>query len=271
MWGRSGRSIRQRSLLRALPGRPTSRWSRWRSAHALQRAGGQSWTACVGATPDRSTYRGRSAVLWPAACSAGLRDLLEIAEVGNRAADRGPTDPVFDAASDRGIALTQITDATTTTAQVPNPVWAWPSRALRTSDPTRGGRLKIAAYSMDGSSVLPLTPAAMFQGYLGCIASVDPPNRLDNTLIGDRQQTAADRQLIRVNRSAADAFSRSRVPGSSGSCPRRPGLARRWRTVRSGTARRCERRSVVDRPATSEVRERRGAGVSSWRLSVASS
>ena len=46
------------------------------------------------------------------------------------------------------------------------------------------GRVVIAAYSMDGSSVLPLTAAALFQGYLGCIATVKSPNLLNDTLIG---------------------------------------------------------------------------------------
>ncbi len=152
---------------------------------ALQRAGGQSWTACLGATPDRSAYRGRisgalaGGVLPPAfaTCWRSLKSATEQQTEDQQIPCSRPH-PI------EVIALTQITDATTTTAQVSKSYLGMAARALRTSDPTRGGRLKIAAYSMDGSSVLPLTTAAMFQGYLGCIASVGPPNRLDNTLIG---------------------------------------------------------------------------------------
>ena len=82
------------------------------------------------------------------------------------------------------LAVTQITDAKTTIGQVSKSCLGMASRTLRTPDPTRGGRVVIAAYSMDGSSVLPLTAAALFQGYLGCIAAVRSPNLLNDTLIG---------------------------------------------------------------------------------------
>ncbi len=152
---------------------------------SLQRAGGQSWTACIGATPDRTPYRGRisgalaGGVLPPAfaTCWKSLTSATD-QQVGEQQVPCSAPHPI------EVLALTQITDTTTTPAQVTKSCLGMASRALRTPDPTRGGMLKIAAYPIDGSSVLPLTAAAMFQNYLGCIASVTPPNRLNDTLIG---------------------------------------------------------------------------------------
>ncbi len=151
----------------------------------LQAGGGQSWTACVGAAHDRSRYRGTlrsalsSGVLPPtfATCWKSLKSATE-QQIEEQQVLCSTPHPI------EVLALTQITDATTTTQQVTKSCLGMASRALRTADPTRGGQVRIAAYSMDGSSVLPLTSAAMFQGYLGCIASVDPPDRLTDTLIG---------------------------------------------------------------------------------------
>ncbi len=145
----------------------------------LQTAGGQSWTACVGATPDRSSYRGTLR----AALSLGILPPVfatcwKSLQTSDQHVPCSTPHPI------EVIALTQITDATTTVAQVNRSCLGMASRAFRTADPTRGGRLRIAAYAVDGSVVRPLTRAVMLQGYLGCLASVGPPSQLDDTLIG---------------------------------------------------------------------------------------
>ncbi len=152
---------------------------------ALQRAAGQSWTACVGATPDRSPYRGRigdalvDGVLPPAfaTCWRSMMSSTEqqVAEMKVPCATPHPVEI---------IALTEIFDARTTPAQVNKSCVGMASRAFRTADPTRGGRLKIAAYSFTSSWLEPLTTVAAGSGFLGCVASVDDPARLTGTLIG---------------------------------------------------------------------------------------
>jgi len=151
----------------------------------VQRAAGQSWTACVGTTFDGTTYRGRiSGALTdgslPSAFATCWRSLMSATEqqLSDQQVPCSRPHPV------EVLAVTQITDATATIGQVASSCRGMAARALRTTDPTRGGQVDIEAYSMDGSSVLPLTSAAMFQGYLGCIAMIKAPKLLDDTLIG---------------------------------------------------------------------------------------
>ena len=152
---------------------------------AMQIQAGRSWTACIGVTPDRRPYRGRlsgaltTGVLPPefATCWRSLLSATEQQMAEQQVLCSAPH-PV------EVLAVTQITEATTTIAQVTKSCLGMASRTLRTADPTLGGRVEIAAYSLDGSSVAPLTAAALFQGYLGCIASMKPPKKLNDTLIG---------------------------------------------------------------------------------------
>ena len=151
----------------------------------LQRAAGQRWTACVGATRDRTTYTGTIAhalavgtlppqfgTCWRALVSSTEQQVTE------------PEVPCAQPHSVEILALTQITDPTTTPAQVAASCRGMASRSLRTTDPTVGGRLQVTAYAMDGSSVMPVTQGSMLSGFTGCIASVPAPFRLQGTVIG---------------------------------------------------------------------------------------
>lgn len=151
----------------------------------LQRAAGQTWTACIGATPSRAAYRGRIAdalrngVLPPAyaVCWKSLPVSTD-QQLDDQRTACAAAHPI------EILATTQIIDATTTMTQVSRSCRGLASRAMRTPDPTKGGTIRIAAYSMDGLSVLPLTSSALFAGDVGCIASATPPLRLLGTLIG---------------------------------------------------------------------------------------
>lgn len=156
----------------------------------LQRAAGQRWTACVGAThigvgAQRPTYTGtlahaltagtlppQFATCWRALASSTEQQVME-AEV-----------PCSQPHSVEVLALTQITDPTTTPTLIAASCRGMASRSMRTPDPTVGGRLQITAYSMDGSSVLPLDDRNMLAGFTGCVASVPAPLRLQDTVIG---------------------------------------------------------------------------------------
>lgn len=151
----------------------------------LQRAAGQTWTACVGATSTRTPYRGRilnalsSGTLPPtyAVCWKSLRVSTD-QQVDDQLTSCAARHPI------EILATTEIIDPTTTTTQVLRSCLGLAGRAMRTSDPTRGGILRIAVYSMDGYSVRPLTSVALLAGSVGCIASVAPPLGLVGTLIG---------------------------------------------------------------------------------------
>lgn len=151
----------------------------------LQRAAGQQWTACVGATSDRSVYSGslssaltvgtlppQFATCWRALVSSTEQQVTE------------PEVACSQPHSVEILATTQITDPATTPAFIEQSCRGMASRALRTSDPTIGGRLTITAYSMDGSSVLPVNQGNMLAGFTGCVASVPAPLRLQGTVIG---------------------------------------------------------------------------------------
>jgi hypothetical protein len=152
---------------------------------SLQRAAGQTWTACIGATPDRVPYRGRIAnalttgVLPPtfAICWKALPVSTD-PQVDDQLTSCTTPHPV------EVLATTQIIDDTTTTAQVDASCLGFASRAMRTADPTRGGVVRISAYSVGADSVRPLTTPALMVGYIECIASVAAPQALVGTLIG---------------------------------------------------------------------------------------
>lgn len=151
----------------------------------LQRAAGQHWTACVGATRDGTTYTGTIAHALttgtlPPAFATCWRALVSSTE-------QQVTEPEVPCSQPHAVeilALTQVTDPTTTTAELAESCLGMASRTLRTADPTVGGRLQITAYSMDGSSVMPSTKVNMLSGFTGCIASVPAPHRLQGTVIG---------------------------------------------------------------------------------------
>lgn len=151
----------------------------------LQQAAGQRWTACVGATRNRTTYTGTIAHALtvgtlPPELATCWRALVSSTE--QQVAD--PEVVCSQPHSVEILALTQITDPTTTTAEIQASCRGMASRALRTPDPTAGGRLRITAYSMDGSSVMPVSQINMLAGFTGCIASVPAPLRLQGTVIG---------------------------------------------------------------------------------------
>lgn len=151
----------------------------------VQRAAGRWWTACVGMTPGRNGYRGRivnalsTGVLPPdfALCWKSLAISTD-QQVDDQVTPCATPHPI------EVLATTQIIDPTATPTQVNRSCIGFASRAMRTADPTRGGTVVIAAYSMDGASVLPLTSRALLAGYVGCIAAVTPPHRLVGTLVG---------------------------------------------------------------------------------------
>ncbi len=151
----------------------------------LQSAAGQSWTACAAIAGDAGSYRGRLAraladgVLPPefATCWRALVSSTEQQVDEQRVSCRQPH-PV------EILATAQITDPRTSPAVIAQSCVRMASRALRTSDPTVGGRLRITAYSMDGSSVMPVNEVNMLAGFVGCVASVPAPLRLEGTVIG---------------------------------------------------------------------------------------
>ena len=154
----------------------------------LQRTAGQNWTACVGVTSDRRSYTGRLAgaltdgVLPPvfATCWDSLAS-ADLAQAG------GPSVACSSPHSVEALASTQISDATgrapATGAQVTKSCLGMASRAMRTADPTLAGRIQVAAYLADGR-LRPVVPATSVVGFVVCIASVRPPLRLDDTVIG---------------------------------------------------------------------------------------
>ncbi len=152
---------------------------------ALQIRAGRTWTACVGVTPDRRPYRGRlsdaltTGVLPPefATCWRSLQSTSEQQMADQQVGCSTPHR--FEI-----LAVTEVTAAGTTVTQVNRSCLGMATRSLRTADPTRAGRLVISAYVLDGTSMVPLTAAGLFQGYLACIAAVKPPNLLEDTLIG---------------------------------------------------------------------------------------
>lgn len=151
----------------------------------LQRAAGQRWTACVGSTRDRSTYTGtlRRALTvgtLPAKFGTCWRSLVSSTE-------QRVTDPEVDCSQPHSVeilALTQITDPATTPDQIATSCRGMASRSMRAQDPTVGGQLRITAYSMDGSSVMPVDRVNMLAGFTGCVASVPASLRLSGTVIG---------------------------------------------------------------------------------------
>ncbi len=151
---------------------------------ALQRAGGQSWTACIGTTADGSGYRGRIAraldtgVLPPvfATCWRYLTTTTDQSVEDQQMSCAAPH-------SFEVLAVTQIFDPKTTPAKVTRSCVGMASRALRTADPTRGGRLRIAAYSFGDTAIVPVTSVPYPAGVV-CLASVPAPLRLTGTLIG---------------------------------------------------------------------------------------
>ena len=152
---------------------------------AVQRAAGQTWTACIGTAPDETPYRGRiedalSAGDLPPTFATCRRSLTP--EIGAQVDDQQV--PCAAPHLVEVLALTQIADPATTTSQVQKSCLGMASRTLRSPDPTRGGRLSIAVYTMDTVPVARLTSATMFQGDVGCLAFVQSPNRLVGTLIG---------------------------------------------------------------------------------------
>lgn len=151
----------------------------------FQRAAGQTWTACVGTGDAGTTYRGRIAQalrtgVLPSTFATCWRTLLSSTETQ----DNEQHSPCTTPHSVELLGTTSINDPAATIAQIQKSCRGMASRALRTPDPTRGGRLEISAYSLDGSSVLPLEAADLFTGHLGCVASIAPPERLAGTLIG---------------------------------------------------------------------------------------
>lgn len=151
----------------------------------LQRAAGQQWTACVGASRNRTTYTGTIASALtvgtlPPELATCWRTLVSSTE-------QQVTDPEVACSQPHSVeilALTQIIDPTTTPAEVAASCLGMASRTLQTSDPTVAGRLRITAYSMDGSSVMPVNQVNMLAGFTGCVASVPAPERLLGTVIG---------------------------------------------------------------------------------------
>jgi hypothetical protein len=156
----------------------------------LQRAAGQRWTACVGASPigldgTRRTYTGTLARALtdgrlPPNFGTCWRALVSSTE-------QQVTEAQVDCAQPHSVEIlgdTQITDPTTTPAQIAASCRGMAARSMRTPDPTVGGRLQISAYSMDGSSVMPVDQRNMLAGFTGCVASVLAPLRLQGTVIG---------------------------------------------------------------------------------------
>jgi hypothetical protein len=151
----------------------------------LQRGAGQSWTACVGTTSDDAAYRGR---IVNALTRGSLPAAFATCWGSLPASTQLQTDtPVESCAAPHAVEIlgtTQITDPATTAAEVQRTCEGFAKRALRTTDPTRGGAVRIEAFSMDGASVMPLTSVQLTSGFLGCLAKVDPPHQLLGTLIG---------------------------------------------------------------------------------------
>ncbi|MET3808192.1 hypothetical protein ABIB25_005221 [Nakamurella sp. UYEF19] len=150
----------------------------------LQRAAGQSWTACIGATGDNTTYRGRiggaldRGVLPPifASCWAAFR------------APERPQSCVIPHPLEI-IATTEVFGVQQSVAQINKSCLGMAGRAMRTADPGKGGRLKIGVYVLEEplyDRLTPLTTAALRQGnyQLSCVASVAEPDQLVGTIIG---------------------------------------------------------------------------------------
>ena len=155
----------------------------------LERAAGQRWTACVGVTQDRSTYTGTlaqalTAGTLPPQFATCWRALVSSTEQQVNQ----PQVPCSQPHSVEILAMTQITDPTTTPAQIEKSCQGMASRTLQTADPTVGGRLQITAYSMDGASVMPVSQRNTVSGFTGCVASVPAPLRLHGTVIGLRNK-----------------------------------------------------------------------------------
>ena len=156
---------------------------------ALQRAAGQRWTACVGASrigvdTHRPTYRGTlaralSEGTLPPQFATCWRALTPSTEQQTEVEV-----PCWQPHAVEVLALTQITDPTTTPTLIAESCRGMAARSMRTADPTVGGRLEITAYSMDGASVMPLDSRNMLAGFTGCLASVPAPLRLQDTVIG---------------------------------------------------------------------------------------
>ena len=148
-----------------------------------QRAVGQTWTACVVTTGDGALYRGRlkgalSAGTLPAQFATCWRSWKQTD--ASRADDR-PVSCAL-AHSIELLALTQITDARVTPAQVQTSCLKMASRAMRVNDPTYAGRIDVRAYVQDGTSMRPET--AHSGDGIACVASLSKPKQLVGTLIG---------------------------------------------------------------------------------------
>ncbi len=155
----------------------------------VQRAAGQQWTACVGATRNRSTYTGSlsralTVGTLPPEFATCWRTLVSSTEQQVSEPEVACSQPH----SVEILAQTRITDRATTPAQLAASCRGMASRAMQTADPTVGGRLRISAYSMDGSSVRPVDTVTMLAGLTGCVASVPAPLRLKGTVIGLRSK-----------------------------------------------------------------------------------
>ena len=152
---------------------------------SLQRRAGQMWTACIGTTADSARYSGRIA---DALTKGSLPPTYATCWGSKPASTALRTDSALaSCAAPHSVEIlgtTQVIDASTTVAQVQRSCVGFAARAMRTADPTRGGELTIQAYSMDGASVMPLSSAELTAGFLGCLATVDPPHQLVGTLIG---------------------------------------------------------------------------------------
>ena len=151
----------------------------------LQQRAGQTWTACIGTTSDDARYKGRIA---DALTRGTLPPTYALCWGSVPASTQQQNDtsvrPCAEPHTAEILGTTQITDPKTTAADVQRTCRGFAARAMRTADPTRGGALTIVAYSMDGTSVLPLTAVELTSGFLGCLAVVAAPHQLVGTVIG---------------------------------------------------------------------------------------
>ncbi|SDP39347.1 hypothetical protein SAMN04515671_4025 [Nakamurella panacisegetis] len=151
----------------------------------LQQGIGQTWTACVGATSDNTRYTGRIAdALTRGVLPPTFATCWGAVPAATRLRSDSSVRPCAAPHTAEILATTQITDPLATDEDVQRTCRKFAARAMRTADPTGGGAITIAAYSMDGTSVMPLAEVELTAGYLGCLATVTPPRQLIGTLIG---------------------------------------------------------------------------------------